>query len=65
MRREDLKIIADELLRYVANLRGPNTRTPPGVPTGFGLAVSGGTAAKTRDWTTGDRGAAVQSRLTS
>ena len=32
---------------------GQIPETPPGVPTGFGLAVSGGTAAKTRDWTAG------------
>ena len=35
---------------------GQIPETPPGVPTGFGLAASGGIAAKARDGTAGDRG---------
>ena len=66
MRREELKILADELLRerHVANLRGPNTRNPAGgCRRGLGWQCRG-TAAKTRERTAGIGGRAVQLALT-
>ena len=44
---------------------GQIPETPPGIPAGFGLAVSGGIAAKLREWDSGDRGDVLStSRLT-
>ena len=58
------KTLADTQPSTVAKM-GRIPETPPGVPTGFGLAASGGIAAKLSRLDSGDRGGVLSnSRLT-
>ena len=60
MRREDLKIIADELLREACRQSAAKYQKPRrGVPTGFGSAVSGDRCQNSRA-DSGDRGRACR-----
>ena len=63
MRREDLKIIADELLREACRQSAAKYQKPRrGVPTGFGLAVSGGPLPKLASGQRGSGGVPSNSR---